>query len=225
MRAAPAAQICFGSSPLTRGTPESRFYPPLPDPGSSPLTRGTHHPDAGARRLGRLIPAHAGNTGREKHRRCCAAAHPRSRGEHRVGGSLARAACGSSPLTRGTRSDHGHGPGRSRLIPAHAGNTQAYGHHPRAPRAHPRSRGEHGFHFSAFLSFPGSSPLTRGTPHRGQKPSRRNRLIPAHAGNTMSAMAFWKASAAHPRSRGEHWETFILDEASGGSSPLTRGTH
>ena len=28
---------------------------------------------------------------------------------------------------------------------------------------------------------------------------------------------------AHPRSRGENWETFILDEASGGSSPLTRG--
>ena len=48
-------------------------------------------------------------------------------------------------------------------------------------------------------------------------------LIPAHAGKTSLPSRWRRLARAHPRSRGENWETFILDEASGGSSPLTRG--
>ena len=52
--------------------------------GSSPLARGTRaeQRDAGPRR--RLIPARAGNTHMTDALEACVAAHPRSRGEHRL---------------------------------------------------------------------------------------------------------------------------------------------
>ena len=50
--------------------------------GSSPLARGTCCTQAGVSRLGRLIPARAGNIRYRLRRARSAAAHPRSRGEH-----------------------------------------------------------------------------------------------------------------------------------------------
>ena len=49
------------------------------------------------------------------------------------------------------------------------------------------------------------------------------RLIPAWAGKTKLIGFAAEALTAHPRVGGENWETFILDEASGGSSPRGRG--
>ena len=49
-----------------------------------------------------------------------------------------------------------------RLIPAHAGKTEAEGFEALCDAAHPRSRGENMFSTRAFSSGNGSSPLTRG---------------------------------------------------------------
>ena len=69
----------------------------------------------------------------------------------------------------------------------------------------------------------GSSPLTRGTLGRQQKPSATRGLIPAHAGNTIRGGAFIEGCPAHPRSHGEHPILVRGLVRLRGSSPLTRG--
>ena len=111
-----------GSSPLARGTPDSR----------------THHGRAAG-----LIPARAGNTDQWKISEIHGGAHPRSRGEHCDTDTVQDREVGSSPLARGTL-DLLHSPSLPcGLIPARAGNTQRWEHRARAGWAHPRSRGEH----------------------------------------------------------------------------------
>ena len=137
----PSATPMTGSSPLTRGKPETRR--------------------AGAASI-RLIPAHAGKTQTWGPDPASRPAHPRSRGENERKTEIMKAYRGSSPLTRGKQT-----PGRpvrrnAGLIPAHAGKTGRGSLRCRRGRAHPRSRGE-----NLLPAFPqlipwGSSPLTRG---------------------------------------------------------------
>ena len=91
--------------------------------GSSPLTRGKPIWLLSASMHVRLIPAHAGKTCSlpRSHRRV--RAHPRSRGENRMGRTTSQGACGSSPLTRGKLSAVWVVISVFRLIPAHAGKT------------------------------------------------------------------------------------------------------
>ena len=109
---------------------------------------------------------------------------------------------GSSPLTRGKQFALPAQLCGERLIPAHAGKTLRMMPRLSGVPAHPRSRGENvgGAGFGTRVA--GSSPLTRGkrkpAPRLGEPP----RLIPAHAGKTVTITP--------PVSRR-------------GSSPLTRG--
>ena len=190
--------------PRSRG--EHRLTSPIMGtcPGSSPLTRGAPELSTITPGKRRLIPAHAGSTPPRGFLLCDGAAHPRSRGEHPDGRAEGSGSVGSSPLTRGA-------PGRAtttirlrRLIPAHAGSTCSMIGARSAPRAHPRSRGEHKTMATARNAHLGSSPLTRGA--RPSKCPYRTPtgLIPAHAGSTISAPPWPEEKAAHPRSRGEH---------------------
>ena len=90
----------------------------------------------------RLIPAHAGKTGRRLPTDMWAAAHPRSRGENGTRSDLAYVTEGSSPLTRGKHEEGGRGGPEAGLIPAHAGKTGNLGSMLYQAGAHPRSRGE-----------------------------------------------------------------------------------
>ena len=91
-------------------------------------------------------------------------------------------------------------------------------------KAHPRSRGEHGFEAIQFAERDGSSPLARGT-HQFHAPvDGYQRLIPARAGNTQVRHSVAPLDAAHPRSRGEHSECRCAMISVSGSSPLARGT-
>ena len=49
------------------------------------------------------------------------------------------------------------------------------------------------------------------------------RLIPAHAGKTVSVVGPRWGAGAHPRSRGENSGVTAVGVAAAGSSPLTRG--
>ena len=69
--------------------------------GSSPLTRGKPADCRVPLDTQRLIPAHAGKTRSPPGPQPWRPAHPRSRGENRVGNTLPPASTGSSPLTRG----------------------------------------------------------------------------------------------------------------------------
>ena len=111
-----------------------------------------------------------------------------------------------------------------RLIPARAGNIPRRLCPAAYRAAHPRSRGEHLRTLSVPFSGGGSSPLARGTFIAFNQHRRALRLIPARAGNMISAKSFRRAMTAHPRSRGEHKFSFSLKSFTSGSSPLARGT-
>ena len=149
--------------------------------------------------------------------------HPRSRGEHKSNTRSSSACIGSSPLTRGARVAIHAPTQRCGIIPAHAGST-----HPSSPRRqccqdHPRSRGEHHNHLVANEIVVGSSPLTRGAlPHK-RRSSHRIRIIPAHAGSTVTLPHPAVTDGDHPRSRGEHALAAGRSARGTGSSPLTRG--
>ena len=51
------------------------------------------------------------------------------------------------------------------------------------------------------------------------------RLIPAHAGKTVTSRSFGPGTWAHPRSRGENCSRAYSHGSGRGSSPLTRGKH
>ena len=180
------------AAPRSRGRrrahPRSRGENPLNEVrrvahgGSSPLTRGKLSPHRRWRACRGLIPAHAGKTRGVDSDVCVEGAHPRSRGENgwdaatnltAAGSSpLTRGklfvdhervdAAGSSPLTRGKRRGAGSLALTPRLIPAHAGKTDARPETVHRKRAHPRSRGENGLGRPGLVWDGGSSPLTRG---------------------------------------------------------------
>ena len=110
--------------------------------GSSPLTRGKRARAAHLRAAHGLIPAHAGKTLTFVSWLFLISAHPRSRGENQAVPYVRACIPGSSPLTRGKRTLCRRVGRRLRLIPAHAGKTQAPARELRVLRAHPRSRGE-----------------------------------------------------------------------------------
>ena len=173
--------------------------------GSSPRTRGTlHHYGASNVKL-RFIPAHAGNTCEAHRTRARFAVHPRARGEHwRVLFEKWRFD-GSSPRTRGTRRTARGRKFLSRFIPAHAGNTCGRIVAQETVPVHPRARGEHSDDDGNIFQCAGSSPRTRGTLPLHIALGHGARFIPAHAGNTKSAVKNARARPVHPRARGEHY--------------------
>ena len=153
--------IWYGSSPLTRGKLKKATNTPGPT-GSSPLTRGKRNCSRQSGRQAGLIPAHAGKTEGAAGGLAGGGAHPRSRGENSPLTARPPARRGSSPLTRGKLDCRREALPQRRLIPAHAGKTNAG--HSWVPlcRAHPRSRGENYNDAPHALAVEGSSPLTRG---------------------------------------------------------------
>ncbi len=150
--------------------------------------------------------------------------HPRSRGEHPAPDPSHGHFLGPSPLARGTLGGNGQQVVKRRSIPARAGNTSSppplmYGF-----TAHPRSRGEHMGSSSRSRSAHGPSPLARGTRVRLIDVVLELRSIPARAGNTAPGPCTRIGHAVHPRSRGEHACSYVLDHVGNGPSPLARGT-
>ena len=192
-------------------------------PGSSPLTRGKLDRAAGPGQVVGLIPAHAGKTSCSVEPLGSVGAHPRSRGENGGTRSLRIPARGSSPLTRGKQAGRAHAIRGRRLIPAHAGKTQAYQYQLHESWAHPRSRGENSISCFSSAKLAGSSPLTRGKLREIAQLHEGGGLIPAHAGKTCLPRRRCISHGAHPRSRGENRCSGAGGRSSSGSSPLTRG--
>ena len=155
--------------------------------GSSPLTRGKLSDKLREQVRQRLIPAHAGKTGRPVGLRARLRAHPRSRGENSCGQRIGHSGLGSSPLTRGKRPSTRPGRSTPRLIPAHAGKTVATWARWAFCRAHPRSRGENPERCGLPGYEHGSSPLTRGKLQVASSVLIDVGLIPAHAGKTSNS--------------------------------------
>ena len=110
-----------------------------------------------------------------------------------------------------------------RLIPAHAGKTSFSFLISRAEEAHPRACGENCLRSVACLSVRGSSPRMRGKPERALLFNRLGRLIPAHAGKTVTASRYRPPQRAHPRACGENVALGTCQGNFRGSSPRMRG--
>ena len=212
-----------GAHPRSRGENSAFFGGEVGDVGSSPLTRGKRSSAKARRAIRRLIPAHAGKTAPLNLPWGPTGAHPRSRGENALMGMIYAPEDGSSPLTRGKLSARPCFCEGRRLIPAHAGKTQAFPMREPTHGAHPRSRGENQHQCGGPPRQRGSSPLTRGKLHLIDVLNTDQRLIPAHAGKTMRLSQQGLITRAHPRSRGENFKHGIEAPLDLGSSPLTRG--
>ena len=212
-----------GAHPRSRGENSTSRLVAAAGAGSSPLTRGKHPtPPRGVGERG-LIPAHAGKTRARRLDGFTGWAHPRSRGENRVGPVLLRGRRGSSPLTRGKQFPSGLIAARVGLIPAHAGKTIDGLSFQWGREAHPRSRGENVLIVGEDVCVTGSSPLTRGKRWVFPGADSGHGLIPAHAGKTSGRSRRTTGTRAHPRSRGENGQASAAYFAARGSSPLTRG--
>ena len=91
------------------------------------------------------------------------------------------------------------------------------------PRDHPRIRGEHRACGRTGISFPGSSPHTRGAPMTMSVRSSWAGIIPAYAGSTWRRTGRLRRLRDHPRIRGEHILAVAPGTVGHGSSPHTRG--
>ena len=173
--------------PRSRGENPTAARPCAIKRGSSPLTRGKPARAALTCRSFGLIPAHAGKTLKPGGQGLATQAHPRSRGENRVSVRAEAHHAGSSPLTRGKRTECEICSVLAGLIPAHAGKTTLPTGRASPSWAHPRSRGENPRHLIHRERVLGSSPLTRGKPATVTAMAGALGLIPAHAGKTQRA--------------------------------------
>ena len=191
--------------------------------GSSPHTRGAPLPGPQPAHCGRIIPAYAGSTSMTWRRRRPTPDHPRIRGEHRSSTVSGNPSHGSSPHTRGARTQAVREAVLRRIIPAYAGSTDKNFPNLVLATDHPRIRGEHGPSDGWPGQTGGSSPHTRGARAEGVGVGGVAGIIPAYAGSTSAACRNRARRGDHPRIRGEHDCSIYFTNFPTGSSPHTRG--
>ena len=155
--------------------------------------------------LFRIIPAHAGQT---------VSIVPRS---------FASRFAGSSPRMRGKLLHAGLQLAQHRIIPAHAGQTDLPILPPLPNADHPRACGANVGRVHVHELQCGSSPRMRGKPTACRRSAARMRIIPAHAGQTVSNSSRTSARSDHPRACGANPALSVMTAAPAGSSPRMRG--
>ena len=133
----------------------------------------------------RIIPAHAGQTGVSCMIRPPSTDHPRACGANMDGSWGPQCWDGSSPRMRGKPVDVGLWRVRLRIIPAHAGQTTSNALAPSEVPDHPRACGANERCNRSGGQRRGSSPRMRGKLHHGAVDACAERIIPAHAGQTV----------------------------------------
>src|SRR5690606_31637806 len=131
------------------------------------------------------------------------AVHPRVRGERTRGFKLLSNNGGSSPRARGLYCRGRQAAGRTRFIPACAGNVRPVPSSLASNPVHPRVRGERTSESSDRPPGSGSSPRARGTCVEVRANLLVVRFIPACAGNVGIWRTPTSTRSVHPRVRGE----------------------
>ena len=193
--------------------------------GSSPRMRGKHVRDRHRPPGPRIIPAHAGQTPVWRGRALGITDHPRACGANAPAGTQAESPTGSSPRMRGKLPCLAAWSGRSRIIPAHAGQTQPIPWPRPPPSDHPRACGANSPVRSVVCATVGSSPRMRGK-RSGNRPTiHLLRIIPAHAGQTWQLRQGTRRQPDHPRACGANGRVPEIAWTDDGSSPRMRGKH
>ena len=171
----------------------------------------------------RIIPARAGQT-RPPHTDWLSRPdHPRACGANLVGWQLANAVDGSSPRVRGKRCGAASVAPRVRIIPARAGQTPARPPSPSLCPDHPRACGANNALPDNPMSMYGSSPRVRGKPDQRRDPVRRERIIPARAGQTRWCREYRIPKPDHPRACGANLSTSSNSNSSAWIIPARAG--
>ena len=170
--------------------------------GSSPRMRGKQLPIAKMLAHVRIIPAHAGQT-------VGMVVFPRAQSDHpRVCGAngpfitVSTQIFGSSPRMRGKPGGWVERRHSRRIIPAHAGQTLAYYKPLQLPSDHPRACGANSALRPSNILQSGSSPRMRGKRRCQLSQMARDRIIPAHAGQTTTVYGRYFGPSDHPRACG-----------------------
>ena len=150
--------------------------------------------------------------------------HPRPCGEHRKKPSCTSSTMGSPPPMRGTLLFLLSILAGIRITPAHAGNTKITPTTDTQKQDHPRPCGEHVVLTVSVIQLRGSPPPMRGTRYLINVRLTRNRITPAHAGNTGINTVNNADSGDHPRPCGEHAIISTTTDLTTGSPPPMRGT-
>ena len=191
--------------------------------GSSPRMRGKQRHANYRKICERIIPAHAGQTRLTALTPYPTSDHPRACGANRGALPVGLRLVGSSPRMRGKRFHLKDSFFRCRIIPAHAGQTTVALRMRRHRPDHPRACGANSTSFVMVLLVDGSSPRMRGKPGVVNTWSPIDRIIPAHAGQTISPHPQSDVPADHPRACGANFVKAVPALASAGSSPRMRG--
>ena len=157
-------------------------------PGPSPHMRGKPQRRPYHLGTGRSIPAHAGETTSCPTLPDNIAVHPRTCGGNGLQGDRYIREWGPSPHMRGKPTSPARTPGRTRSIPAHAGETLCSRVRTCHLTVHPRTCGGN---MKSWLTPPwimGPSPHMRGKPQPQVDARIRSRSIPAHAGETLRVL-------------------------------------
>ena len=188
--------------------PRMRGKPPRPD-----SLRGAH----------RITPAHAGKTFSIIFATCFNADHPRACGENvNVLAHLAPK-LGSPPRMRGKLCRLRSLPRNPRITPAHAGKTFRSPSRAHAATDHPRACGENLDACLLGCREAGSPPRMRGKRADSAKIGALERITPAHAGKTPSAIFTYSFFPDHPRACGENISQRQTVLKVNGSPPRMRG--
>ena len=185
-----------------RGKPSSRSY------RSRPL---------------RIIPAHAGQTGPAPGRLDTESDHPRACGANLHTVTPRSNMPGSSPRMRGKPGRNRQGIRCQRIIPAHAGQTWTSVIDCSTRTDHPRACGANSEPLGVDDCLCGSSPRMRGKLWAEQTRKRSDRIIPAHAGQTIDLLRAARHQPDHPRACGANPIVLTAGVCANGSSPRMRG--
>ena len=149
--------------------------------------------------------------------------HPRACGANAVTRAPASRPCGSSPRMRGKRRIVDTRHNRLRIIPAHAGQTKSKRVRAFSMPDHPRACGANSCDAASGRIVTGSSPRMRGKHGHLVRRNDRDRIIPAHAGQTPARAGVRCRSPDHPRACGANTPINTWIDWMSGSSPRMRG--
>ena len=191
--------------------------------GSSPRMRGKPAAQFDLQGVARIIPAHAGQTPRCRSSYARLPDHPRACGANHQQPRHGERSHGSSPRMRGKPRGYPCLFSVTRIIPAHAGQTWRTLLAICSPSDHPRACGANAIRPSGWFGPDGSSPRMRGKRSRSPFFDGIRRIIPAHAGQTMSALIIGSCLPDHPRACGANSNKGSATVSASGSSPRMRG--
>ena len=209
--------------PRTRGATRSGRARRPWSRGLSPHARGNRHPAPNRPAHIGSIPARAGQPTHDAPSLTTSGVYPRTRGATYADAAVGITYVGLSPHARGNQqvpASQSTSPGS---IPARAGQPMCPGRSRRASTVYPRTRGATSHTSPSYPHDDGLSPHARGNHDVAGQRRRRERSIPARAGQPLPWVSQVDDRRVYPRTRGATPQVHTVPADIPGLSPHARG--